>query len=453
MNPARFWRKLQQHSAFGANAALTAATNLAVGALGTVTGVLAARLLGPHGRGELAAIQTYPTQIGYLSLLGTGAAVIYYSARDSDRAGRYVGTALVISLVASLAFIAGAYACMPLLLSAQTPQIVTAASWYLLDVPIIAALSLWLHALRGRSDFMAWNGLRTLPTLTWLVIVVFAWVYGLKDPRYLAAAYLAAQAGLLIPIGMVAKRYIPGPFAPDARQFKPMLVYGAPCAASNFPLMLNLRLDQMLMAGLLSPGLLGLYVVAVTWSSAINPLMNAISSVLLPKIAGHEAENDRLRVFSRGSRLATLLALVTTPVLMLVTPWGVTLLFGRSFQAAIPAALILLPAGAVAALNTVIEDGFRGLGMPAVPLYAELAGVVTTVVGLYFLLRPMGIVGASIASLLGYSTVTIALLFQARWLTGEPTAMLLLPNTEEVAAGMKQLSMLARRMFPVISRA
>jgi O-antigen/teichoic acid export membrane protein len=453
MKLLKIWPRLQKHSLFGANAALTAATNLGVGALGTVTGMLAARLLGPHGRGELAAIQTYPTQIGYLSLIGTGAAVIYYSARDSDRAGRYVGTALVISLVASLAFIAGAYACMPLLLSAQTPQIVTAASWYLLDVPIIALMSLWLFALRGRSEFVAWNALRTLPTLAWLVIVVFTWVDGLKDPRYLAAAYLVAQAALLIPMGMVAKRYIPGSFAPDARQFKPMLVYGAPCVASNFPLMLNLRLDQMLMAGLLSPGLLGLYVVAVTWSSAINPLMNAISSVLLPKIAGHEAEADRWSVFSRGSRLAALLALLTTPVLVAATPWGLTLLFGRSFQAAIPAALILVPAGAVAALNTVMEDGFRGLGMPAAPLYAELAGVATTVVGLYFLLRPMGIVGASIASLLGYATVMIALLVQVRWLTGESPAALLIPTTNEVQAGMKRLALLARNMVPVISRA
>jgi O-antigen/teichoic acid export membrane protein len=248
-------------------------------------------------------------------------------------------------------------------------------------------------------------------------------------------------------------RYIPKRFNPDTTQFRPMLAYGLPCVASNFPIVLNLRLDQMLMAGLLAPTALGLYVVAVAWSGAINPLMNAIGSVLFPKVAGHELERDRVRIFSRGSRLAALLALITTPILAAATPWGLVLFFGQSFRAAVVPALVLVPAGAVVALNAVIEDGFRGLGMPAAVLYSELVGLVVTVISLYLLLRPMGILGASIASLLGYSTVMIALLLQARWLTGESPASLLLPSTEELSAGMKQLATLARRMVPVISRA
>ncbi|SRR5579875_356510 len=448
----RFWRNLQSRSAFGANAALTAVTNLGIGGLGMVTGMLAARLLGPHGRGELAAIQTYPTMVGYFTLLGSGAALAYYSACDPERAGRYLGCAAIISLAGCLPVVAVTYIAMPALLSAQSLAIVAAARWYLFIVPVLALHATLLFALRGRSEFVPWNALQTAPPLAWLAILFLAWTHGINDPEKLAAAHLLAMTGLLIPTALVVRKYIPGTFRPDSRYFRPMLFYGLPCVASNFPKILNLRLDQMLMAGLLSPENLGLYVAAVAWSGAINPLMSAIGAVLLPKVAAHEAEADRLRSFCRGSRLAALFALLLTPLLLVVTPWGVVLLFGRNFRAAIPAALILVPAGAIAALNTVIEDGLRGLGIPAAPLYAQLAGMLTTLISLYLLLRPMGIVGASIASLAGYSTIMLALLLETRWLTGRSPAELLLPRTAELRAGVRELAILARWMVPAISR-
>jgi O-antigen/teichoic acid export membrane protein len=147
------------------------------------------------------------------------------------------------------------------------------------------------------------------------------------------------------------------------------------------------------------------------------------------------------------------MALITTPVLAAATPWGLVFFFGVKFTGAMAAALILVPAGAVASLNSVMEEGFRGLGVPVAALYAELAGVVTTVVSLYLLLRPMGITGAAIASLLGYSTVMTALLLQARLLTGASPAALLLPSVSEIRLGTRQLMGLARRMVPATSSA
>jgi O-antigen/teichoic acid export membrane protein len=448
----RLWQSFHGHSQFGANAALTAATNLVLGALGIVSGVIVARLLGPHGRGELAAIQIYPTLIGYLSMLGTDQALVYFSAREPDRAGHYVASAAVISLASLLPFVLVAYMAMPLLLSTQSSQIVAAARGYLLIVPLIVILSLALYALRGGGQFAPWNALRVMAALAWMSVLVIAWGLGSRDPRWVARANLEALALLLIPIALVVRGRVPGKFVPDAQQFRPMLSYGLPCIASSFPMVLNLRLDQMLMAALLAPSMLGLYVAAVAWSGAINPLMNAIGTVLFPRVAGHGESADRLRSFARGSRLAALLALVTTPVLFMLTPWGLIMLFGRKFQSAIPSGLMLVPAGAIAALNTVIEEGLRGLGKPVAILHAELAGLVTTVVCLYLLLRPMGIMGASIASLLGYSTVMAFLLVHACWLTGESPITLLLPNSTEVQSGIKQLVVLARRMVPAISR-
>src|SRR5262245_30271561 len=59
---------------------ITTATNFAIALLALATGPLAARMLGPEGRGELAAIQTWPSVIATLAMLGLGDATIYFAA-------------------------------------------------------------------------------------------------------------------------------------------------------------------------------------------------------------------------------------------------------------------------------------------------------------------------------------------------------------------------------------
>jgi O-antigen/teichoic acid export membrane protein len=80
--------------------------------------------------------------------------------------------------------------------------------------------------------------------------------------------------------------------------------------------------------------------------------------------------------------------------------------------------LVLLIAGAVLATNSVLEEGLKGLGLPKAVMWAEAAGLVVTIVSLLLMLKPMGIMGAALASLFGYSTVGIALIAGLRARTG-----------------------------------
>jgi O-antigen/teichoic acid export membrane protein len=115
-----------------------------------------------------------------------------------------------------------------------------------------------------------------------------------------------------------------------------------------------------------------------------------------------------------------------------VTPWVLPFLFGAAFAAAIPAALIMVGASAIAAVNTVLEEGLRGLGRPMAVLWAELCGLAVTAVALLILLRPLGIVGAALASVCGYSTVLVTLVIASRTLTHYAPMALLRPGREEI---------------------
>jgi antigen flippase len=431
-------------TAFGADSALTIATNVLLAAEGMVSGIMVARLLGPKGRGELAAIQTFSGFIAAVAILGMTEAVVYYCARNPQRAGRYIGSAATIALLASVPVLVGAYLAMPILLAAESRSVVSAARWYLLIAPVYALVAVPAHSLRGRGDFVAWNGMRLVPNLIWILVLAAAFCVAVRSATILASLYVAAQAVVIFPVFYIVAKRVDAPFRPSFEDWGGMVSYGLPCTLTSLPQMLNLRLDQIAMAVLLPPHELGTYAVAVAWSGAAAPLLSALGATLLPAIASRADPGASACGFSAGARLASLLAVCTCVVLIALTPLAVVLLFGASYRAAVPAALVLVPAGSILALNSVLEEGLRGLGHPYSVLNAELTGLVITAVSLALTLGPLGIMGGALSSLIGYSTVFVALLINAGRLIGVSPAALLWPGVRELQVGMRRVQSLVR---------
>jgi O-antigen/teichoic acid export membrane protein len=447
MNVSRAWHNIYRASPFGSHVLLTIATNAFLAFLGFLTGILAARLLGPEGRGELAAIQTWPSLIATLAMLGLPFALVYYTARQPDRAGRYLSSAIILALLSALPLIAVSYLLMPAFLSAQSVEVVRAARWYLLIVPISVLGGMPFHPLRGRNDFAAWNGLRITHNLGWLIVLVLAWLLRRAEPQFLASGYLMFLAGLCLPVIYVVGQRLPGPFWPEIRQWRRMLNYGVPSLLSDVPQILNFRLDQILMAGILPAELLGFYVVAVAWSSYTQPLLSALGIVAFPRIASQGNHEQRASALAQATRLGGMSAFGIAIFLMIITPWMLPLLFGKKFAEAVPAALVLVVAGSVAGMNIVMEEGLRGLGAPVSIMRAEFGGLAVTAVSLLLLLQPLSITGAALASLFGYTAVTILLAIQARWLTGYSLAAFFCPIGSEVYSAWTRLQALVTEMI------
>ncbi len=439
MNLGVSLRNLRNISELAANTTLTAATNVVLAALGMVSGILAARMLGPHGRGELAAIQTWPSSVATIAMLGMPEAVVYFCAREPSQAGRCLSSAVIVALASSVPFLAAAFPLMPLLLHAQTPAIVRAGQWYLAIVPIFALVGMLVNPLRGLGDFATWNLMRLMPNALWIAVLLLAWSFSHAAPAFLAAANLAALALLIFPFAGLVVRRVPGPFAPDPKRLPRMVHYGLPCMMTSAPQMLNLRLDQMLMAALLPPRDLGLYVVAVAWSGAAAPLLNAVGVATTPAVASAPNHAEGARRMAVGARATAALALGLCLALAALTPFAIVILFGGRFRPSIPAALVLIPAAGVLGLNLVLQEGLRGMGQPYAAFQAELAGLAVTALSLAVMLRPLGIMGAAIASFLGYATVAAVLLYNARRYAGMPFADLLLPRVGELRSALARL--------------
>jgi O-antigen/teichoic acid export membrane protein len=413
--------------------AITIAGNGLTSLFWLMTGMLAARLLGPQGRGELAAIQTWGLFLATFALLGMPDALVYFTARDPGRTASYTVSAVLIALLGGLPLLCFGYLAMPLLLSAQNHAVISEARLYLL-IGVTAMLGqVPLNALRGRSDFFLWNTLRVIGAMLGLVPLLLAWLLNRRTPEFVATTNIFCWGALfsLIIIWTLALR-VPGPFQPHLSDWKSMLSFGLPSLMTILPQNLNLRLDQMLMAAVVAPRLLGLYVVAVGWAAIMMPLFQAIAIVLFPHIASRTSRTEQVSALMRVLRFGVPLALISAAGLAMITPWGLPLIFGGGFAASIGSAIVLVFAGAILGINQMLAEGLRGLGSPKSVMWSELGGLIVTLILLGLLLKPMGIMGAALASLFGYGTVTIQLLYWTRELTGCAVSELLLPTGSEI---------------------
>jgi O-antigen/teichoic acid export membrane protein len=233
------------------------------------------------------------------------------------------------------------------------------------------------------------------------------------------------------PILAVVANRLGGIRRPEPSRWRPFLDFGLPSVFGSVSQILNLRLDQMVMVAFLLPRDLGLYVAAVAWSGAVIPAVSAIGSVLLPQVASLSPDL-KARALGRGARLAGVLALLMGGALTAITPWCFPLIFGEAFRPAITVAMILPLATAISGVNSVIEDGLRGLGFPKLPLLGELLGLVTTCTLLYFLVPRFGILGAALASLLAYSTTLLALISLSARKIGASMSTFCTPTREDL---------------------
>ena len=427
------WRQLHIVSPLGSNILLTTGANVILAGLGLITGPLAARLLGPAGRGELAAIQNLFWLGALLAMLGLPESALYFTAREPQRAGSVLATGILLPILVTPIVFVGMYPLTPLLLAAQPPQVVTAARWLTLGIPLYVLMAVPTFTLRGTNDLFSWNFLRLLPGVGWVVFLIGAWVAAKRSAVFLAGGYLLVLACLIVPVAILVSKLVPGPYVPSRNLLKPMLEYGLPQAGAAIPQTFNLRLDQLLIAALLPPYFLGLYVVAVAWSSAALPVLHAIGNVLFPKIAdGTASAAERAGTLAQGLRLGTLTGVLLASFLVVLTPAAIPLLFGRDFTPAVQVGCVLVAATVISGMNVILEESLRGLGDTAGVFWGEMIGLSVTAVSLWLMLRPLGIMGAGLASVLGYSATCGFLAPRIRRNTGLAMTAFLLPRRTDL---------------------
>ncbi len=377
-----------------------------IGSLGS--GMLAAHLLMPEGRGELAAAILWPSAIAYLTIFGLQDAMLYFSAQapsgsDQRRDLRRVfASGIWIGLVLSgVAVGIGIWIVAPLAYADYRPEVRELATMMMAIIPLHIFGLVFQEMLRGRLRLGVWNLLRVLLQLGYVGLILLFLVIQPASVTGFGLAFLGSHlppmliaAGVCVAAGWGGVRL----HWPTARR---MAIYGGRLHASAVVSQLNQRLDQMLIARLLAPASLGLYVVASTLAQVTATFANSVTMVAFPRACAAEPGAERAAVIGLYLRATMALSMAGTLALFILTPWVLRFLFGPGFVDATDIVRILLLGVAPISLKEFFILAFKADNRALSLAQAEVATLAANA-GLLALLVPMagpfgGLTGAAIA--------------------------------------------------------
>jgi O-antigen/teichoic acid export membrane protein len=377
---------------------------------GVATSLLSAWALGPAGRGDLLVVVLWPPVCALLCTFGLDQAHRYWVAKDPDCVSTLFSNAIVFALTIGPITVALAELLVPHLVGERSPETMRLVRIYLVNIPAAQVQLLMIGLLEGARRF-GWAGAsRLIFFAVQAVAYLLLWMNGRLTVESAALTLIVAQFGAMSLALFAVLRELKPRWQPSWSKWKAALGYGMrdyPGIMADFT---TLRLDQLLLGGMASSAAIGLYVIAVRLSEMIVIMAGSIADALMPEVAA--SENDRAeRLLGRSLRLTLYTQLLALVPLWIGAPIVLKYVYGESFLAATSALRILLLASVVMSAGGVMISGLRGFGNPGLATIARMASALVTIVSLLLLLPRLGIVGAALASLLGYSVTMLIAFF------------------------------------------
>jgi O-antigen/teichoic acid export membrane protein len=405
----RLWRL------FGLIRAPTITGNLAarVAALAALTAssLLVARTGGPAALGTLALLRVLPWFVGLLLSFGLYGAAPYFLSPGRNEPG-YRATLPAMATVAGVAGAALWLAASPLLGSRVLPE---------LSAPLMLAAGIMvptqLLETSAKTCSQGFDDLSGSNRIIVLEELLFVPIYGLLAIAG-TAPYLAMVVAL--PLGDILnggsgwirlwrRGYFRGTGQPSLRLARNIAAYGVRAELNSITLLLNGRLDFIIVTVLVGPAALGIYAVASRVAEMLRLPSLAINYVLYPAFARQDRRAAAAKARAAIRRTWWIPASLAVAVAA-VAPVALPLVYGRAFREAVVPAWILLAGLSGGAVYGVLSAFLSGVGRPGLTSIAQAVGLMVTVTLDLTLIPQLGIVGAATASTFAYLTTTCVLI-------------------------------------------
>jgi O-antigen/teichoic acid export membrane protein len=384
-----------------------------------VAGVLAARELGPAGRGVVTAVVSWPILIGHLSLVGLNtAASLRIASGQRVALTRTLGSAAVHSVVVGVAVTLVAILLIPPALAHLGEDTDRLATWALATIPmiILADILMSVNVALGRLSHANWC--RVIGPLLLLVgTLLLALRHAVTPQRVVALSITSWIVSLVMAgTGLPWRR-----IAVSVREHIEDLKFGAKAHLASLVGVANVRLDLVLMSVLVSASQVGYYGVANNLMMPVMSLGAAAAFLITPRVAsmgkgdlrGGISEAQLATIRDNGRRYL-LASAAGAAMLAAVAPVAIPLLFGDAFEPVVVLVWVLIPGYIARTYAGLVNAGTVGVRRPWVANVTEGAGFAVTAALLPFLLPRYEALGAAITSTAAYGTSALVAVFAFR---------------------------------------
>ena len=403
---------------------LVARFGLIVGGL-VVQSLLAYTLL-PEGRGSYTVCVMFGALFGAFFTPGADRGIQYFlmSKRISVPHGVWLALTICVSgsvLACALAF--------PLILSDLEFFQKADSSSFFLSFPLIpltafsTSIRLQLAGLRRFGFLALLSVLQTTTNILILLGLVLVFHLGVEGALIAAAASHAVTIAVMLSdlhrISGIA------PVIPSYSMFRRIVRYGIAYHGARMGQVVDVQIGAIFLGMVAGRAEIGMFAVAGALLTRVLIIPDAVSSVLLPRIAAREGGRPELVSFcGRLTSCVTGLALVC---LCGISVPFTRVLLSEAFLPAVRLMWIMAPGILVYSGASVLMAYFRGIGRPTVCSWVVWAGLIGNLSTAVLLYSQVGVEAAAWGMTVGrVCRATILVVVFARWAHMSPTCVWLL---------------------------
>lgn len=409
---------------------ITFTTQISIYIISLIASIITARMLGPSGKGQIAAAMAIFSIVLQFVHLGLTQGLLYKGARDETDGKRAAFFAILLSLTngivgtiilllleysgfgatrnipeKALIFLAAG---MPFSLLIMYAGSVLLAREYIGPMNVVN-LSAEIIRLAGLFVLMVIGSFTTLNViLLWLITSILTSLISLLSLKFRIGFSFKLEIDYLKKIAVVGLRF----YILDALIF------------------LLLRSDIVLLNYLRNSYEVGIYSIAVTLADRVLLTPRIVGTILLPRVVKQaEGTRDFQNMVSRMTSL--MMGVILLVVLIFANP-VILLLYGKSFAPSFVPLMILLPGIFFLGLNSILMPHFVAKAYPPISFIAPSVGLLLNVVGNVVLIPHFGYVAAALTSSFGYGVMYFVFALSYKKETGTKLHELLLPKKEDI---------------------
>lgn len=389
---------LPQNKHIGVRAfAGTFGANLVIQACMVLQGIIVARMLGPVGRGEYAAVILWPMLFGSFGVTGIYIAIGRIAARTDDYAG-LVRSGIVLTLMTSSISATACYFALPWLMPPKETHLVPLAQLCILLMPLIRCV-LNLNAIdQGRGDFRQFNLIRSIMNPVYVLLLSVIWLLDIGNVKWCVITLILGYAAPVVVWMFTAiQRYS---LIGKLYSLKDIFKQSIPFSLAGIFQVLYLQVDKALMLWLLGTKDLGFYTVGLSASAVVGSITTSAGMVSFT-MAAQANHGEGFGRLAKTFRIAVLLWIFLGGLLAIVMPFVLPLVYGNDFMGAVAPARLLIIGAAFAGLANMLEQAVRGQGKAYIGLEGRLAGLVIILLLAIPLARFFEIIGVCWAFIVG----------------------------------------------------
>jgi O-antigen/teichoic acid export membrane protein len=386
----------------------TFGTSVFVQGCTVIQGIILARLLGPAGRGDFAAVILWPTIFANIGLLGTSFAIGRLSAKVSDT-GTVLRSGLILAGLSSLLTVFIGYLLLPFLVPSEKYYILPLIKLFLLYIPVYQLACNLAAVDQGSGNFLRLNFIRGLQSPALITCLIVIYLLGLEELKWFVLAWLVSFTCVTISrLALLLWEYrIKGQIYSLIKILRDGFSFGLVAIGVQF----YQYGDRILLLWLLEPRYMGLYVVALSASSVINIIGSSMGLVSFT-ITAQESDAEGFSRVGSIFRKALITKFVFGGILAGAMPFLLPLVYSSRFDEAVVPAVILIFGTAFAGLSMLLDQCMRGQGKPFSGLIGRIAAIIIMVaIGFpatkIYGLGAIGMAGAFLAAQFMYLCVII----------------------------------------------